>query len=400
VKIAVIWSRFGPYHAARLRGAARVGAASGAQIFGIEVARRDAIYDWDVLGRSREFEHLSLFEDQSYHSVSEGDVVGALRACLDRIGPNVVAVNGWSAIEARAAIRWADRGRRAAVIVMSETKADDARRVWWKEVVKRRILGGVAGGLVGGRAHADYLAALGVPRHRIARGYDVVDNEHFARGAAAARDDEARLRRAHGLPERYFLACTRFVRRKNVTSLLRGYAQYRNMAGGEAWGLVVAGGGEEQPAYEALIRSERITGVVWPGFVQYGQLPAYYGLATTFVHPAHSEAWGLVVNEALASGLPVIAARAVGACRELVEDGENGIVLETASPDALAEGMRRMASLREAQLARMRSAAAASVASWSPERFGEALLSLARASTPSEGVRSSGWSGLLAQRQP
>jgi len=377
MKIAVIWSRFGPYHVARLRGAAGVAAQHSARIYGIEIARRDANYEWDVVARSDSFEHITLFDSGTHQDIRPRDIEARLIPTLESIAPDVVAVNGWAVPEARAAIDWCDGGKRAAAIVMSETKADDVPRVWWKELIKRQMLKKCSAALVGGAIHADYLVSLGMPRDRIAHGYDVVDNEYFAQGAAAARTDALRLRAHLGLPDRYFLASVRFIKRKNIDNLLRAYAMYRRRSTVAPWGLVVAGSGEEKAAYDALVRDLSIDGVVWPGFIQYEGLPLYYGLASAFVHPASGEPWGLVVNEALASGLPVIVSRTVGARYELVEEKHNGYSFEPSAPEQLAERLLEVSQLDADRLEAMRGAAFATAAKWTPDRFGRGLMAMA-----------------------
>ncbi len=374
LKIAVIWSRFGPYHIARLRGAATAAAASGHTICAIEIACRDAVYEWDVVDKSNGLRHLTLFDGATYHDIPAAAIRRKIATALSEIAPDAVAINGWAVPEARAAMRWCDHGRRASAIVMSETKADDAPRVWWKELVKRRLLAGCGAALVGGAKHADYLVSLGMPRACIQLGYDTVDNHHFATGAAAARADAIGLRARLGLPSRYFLACSRFIVRKNIEGLLEAYAMYRHRAPSEPWGLVIAGSGEAKPAYDTLVRELSIDGVVWPGFVQYDALPVYYGLASAFVHPAHAEAWGLVVNEALASGLPVLVSRRVGAGHELVEEGRSGYSFDPSSPDELADKMTLVSGLDAEQLAQLQCGALKAVAPWAPERFGEGLM--------------------------
>ena len=377
MKIAVIWSRFGPYHVARLRGAVGIAVAHGAEIYGIEIARRDALYEWDAVDRSDSFEHITLFDRETHQDIHRRDIQARLVPTLEAIAPDAIAVNGWAVAEARAAIDWCDGGRRAAAIIMSETKADDAPRVWWKELIKRHMLKKCSAALVGGAVQADYLVSLGMPRDRIEFGYDVVDNDYFAQGAAAARADAMRLRARLGLPERYFFACVRFIKRKNIDNLLRAYAVYRRQSPSAPWGLVIAGSGEEKSSYDALVRDLSIEGVAWPGFIQYGALPLYYGLAGAFVHPAYAEPWGLVVNEALASGLPVIVSRTVGARYELVSDGQNGFSFDPSAPDQLADRLLEISQLDSDRLTAMRAGAFATAAKWTPERFGRGLMAIA-----------------------
>jgi glycosyltransferase involved in cell wall biosynthesis len=295
-------------------------------------------------------------------------------AALDRIGADVVAVNGWGMPEARSAIAWRRRRPGATAVLMSETKEDDGARMWWKEIAKGWLVRSCDAALVGGRLQGEYLQRLGFPADRVFKGYDVVDNEYFARAAAEARADASALRARLGLPERYFFACTRFLPRKNIAALLKAYAAYRH-GRPDPWGLVVAGSGEEEVALRRLASELALDDVCWPGFLQYGELPAHFAIAGAFVHPALSETWGLVVNEAAACGLPLLVSRTVGARYELVREGENGYLFDPASIVDMTSALRGISELPEEARAAMGRRSAAIVQEWGPRRFGEGLFS-------------------------
>ena len=97
--------------------------------------------------------------------------------------------------------------------------------------------------LVGGKPQKEYAASLGIPADRIWVGYDVVDNGHFAGGAAAARTQEARRRRELRLSIPYFLTVCRFIEKKNLVRLLDAYRLYRNLYSQNPWDLVLCGSG-------------------------------------------------------------------------------------------------------------------------------------------------------------
>ncbi|MEJ0001125.1 MAG: glycosyltransferase [Verrucomicrobiota bacterium] len=109
-----------------------------------------------------------------------------------------------------------------------------------------------------------------------------------------------------------------------------------------------------------------------PGFRQYGDLPLYYALAGAFIHASTIEPWGLVVNEAAASGLPLLVSDRCGCAPELVGDGENGF---TFAPENVEDLARKMAQLAAPDFPRKAFAAAsrARVAAWGPERFGRGV---------------------------
>jgi glycosyltransferase involved in cell wall biosynthesis len=84
-----------------------------------------------------------------------------------------------------------------------------------------------------------------------------------------------------------------------------------------------------------------------PGFITYQRIGDWFGLANAFVHPALQEQWGLVVNEACAAGVPVLCSRTVGACKELVRDGQNGLLF---APESRQDMMRTLLAIHQLDL--------------------------------------------------
>jgi glycosyltransferase involved in cell wall biosynthesis len=81
-----------------------------------------------------------------------------------------------------------------------------------------------------------------------------------------------------------------------------------------------------------------------PGLVAHAELPRYYADAGCFVHPAAAEPWGLVVNEAMASGLPVLVSESAGCSEDLVSSGANGFAFEADDAPGLSDLMLRISS--------------------------------------------------------
>ena len=360
MKIAVIFDNLGPYHVARLSAASR-----RCDILGIEVAQRSADYGWHPAGTITEFRRAVLFEQGTREGMDRDLLAARLHTVLAEFRPEVVAIPGWSFVEAVAALRWCLRNQVPAIL-MSESQESDEPRNRLKEWIKHRYLKLCRAALVGGKSHRAYLARLGMPAECVFLGYDAVDNEYFARGAEAARSDAQQVRRRLSLPERYFLASNRFVPKKNLPFLLRA-SRYRAtcmathrralcLTGGRdedrhakldehdclpgPCNLVLLGDGPQRAEIESLITSLGLEGNVHlPGFKQYDELPAYYGLAETFVHASTTEQWGLVVNEAMASGLPVLVSDRCGCAFELVGHGINGYQFDPSNEAALAQYM-------------------------------------------------------------
>jgi 1,2-diacylglycerol 3-alpha-glucosyltransferase len=410
VRVAVIFDRFGPYHCARLEAAAR-----HCDVTGIEVAAETQDYAWSKVQDTAGYARMTLFASGHTRTMSSKQVFGGVESALQGCRPDAVAIPGWSDNAALAALRWcADTGTPA--ILMSESAALDKPRAPWREWIKRRIVDLYSTALVGGQRHIDYLVQLGMPRDRIFTGYDVVDNEYFrqkveeVRGPAFAGPRRGRqgleIRQKYGLPENYFLASARFIEKKNLVRLIHAYAQYReaatagvrpadlkgmqptrpplqgkavvsgqsSVASGQKppWDLVLLGDGPLREILNSQLSTLNLEHcVLLPGFKQYEELPPYYGLARAFVHASTTEQWGLVVNEAIASGLPVIVSSRCGCVPELVQD--NGFTFDPNNEHELASRLFELASLPDDEYRRFEDASCRIAAKFGPERFGEGL---------------------------
>jgi glycosyltransferase involved in cell wall biosynthesis len=317
------------------------------------------------------FTRHCLFPDRNYGDLSARKIGNAVQRKLDELRPGGVGINGWRVPEARAALAWCEENGRTAV-AFSETLPDGDRR-WWREWVKSRVVHRFDAALVGGEPHRNYVERLGMPPERVFLGYDAVDNDYFRARSEGLRAGSGEISTRNGLPERYFFCSTRFLPRKNIDGLLRAYAVYRSRVD-RPWNLVIAGSGETGDANRALSLDLSIADHVhWPGFLQYGDLPIYYALASAFIHPAKSEPWGLVVNEACASGLPILVSRTVGARYELVRQGDNGLIFDPFDVDDMAEKMTEMTLLSPQARELMGRRSQEIVSLWGPERFADAL---------------------------
>jgi glycosyltransferase involved in cell wall biosynthesis len=193
------------------------------------------------------------------------------------------------------------------------------------------------------------------------------------RGADWARRRAVEERLRLGLPEKYFLASSRFIEKKNLIRLVEAFAGYRRATGAGAWDLVLLGDGHlRQQLVASISRYGLDDAVHMPGFRQYQDLPAYYGLAGAFVHASSTEQWGLVVNEAMAAGLPVIVSKACGCADELVVPGKNGYLFDPTVPPELTACLVHVASDRcDRRL--LANEGRAIIGQWAPARFATGL---------------------------
>jgi glycosyltransferase involved in cell wall biosynthesis len=374
--LAIMFDRIGPYHFSRLKAFGATCPTVAIESYGV-----DDVYQWDLVTGSDSFKRVTLFPAKKPEMGGQSALIQRVRAALDECRPAAVAIPGWVEPAALSALQWC-LSRRIPAIMMSDSTAWDHPRIFWKEWVKGNLVRSVSAALVAGTPHATYIENLGLAADRVFAGYDVVDNEHFGRGADLARQLDPELRRKHGLPQNYFLASARFVEKKNLIRLVQAYAQYRDLAksrakkepGIEIWDLVVLGEGPMGQAIRDQIATLNLKEHAWLyGFRQYDELPIFYGLAQAFVHASTTEQWGLVVNEAMASGLPVLVSNRCGCAMDLVKEGVTGFSFDPLNLEQMAESMYRFSS-NPAGLSRMGKAGRNLVANWGCNRFADGLM--------------------------
>ena len=293
---------------------------------------------------------------------------------LEHDRPDALAVVGYVRPESITAARWARR-RRCPSILMSESQEVDRPRTWWKELVKRRRVRLFDAAVVGGPSHRDYLVNLGMPRNRITLGYNAVDNDHFAVSARRWREDP---HGRDGLPDAsYFITVCRFVPEKNLVRLIAAFTRYRHKLGAHAaWDLVLCGDGPGKAEVEGAVAGSGFSHAIHrPGFLQVGDLPRWYAHAGAFVLPSLMEPWGLVVNEAAASGLPLLVTSRAGCSATLVPDpeGTTGARFDPTDIEAIAAKLSWLATMPRDDREAMGRRAAETVAHWGPDRFAEGV---------------------------
>lgn len=345
----------------------------------MELTDRDAFKVLEF-SASSSYQRHTLFSCDGAEAQAGLALRRAMAAKLDSLRPDVVCISGWALPVSLAALDWAAQNR-IPTVMLSESNAFDEPRSMVKEFIKRQVVGLSSSGLAGGTPQADYLCELGIPREHLSVGYDAVDNQYFADNVCEVRS--ARRQPPGDLPPSpFFLACCRFGQKKNVPRLIEAYARYRELwaesrgpgsSPGAAWPLVIVGDGELRPEIEATIARCGVgQSVHLAGAKSYADIPAYYAMAGAFIHASTTEQWGLVVNEAMASGLPVLVSNRCGCAADLVKDGVNGFAFDPYDVDQLARLMLKITA-PNFPVAAFGVASQRIIADWSPECFAAGL---------------------------
>ena len=133
----------------------------------------------------------------------------------------------------------------------------------------------------------------------------------------------------------------RLERRKGLDCLLAAYGKVKKEF--PDLRLIIVGTGAKLPKYKTMVEEDKLTNVVFAGFVPRKDLPRYYSSADICCFPAtNSESFGTVLLEAMASGKPVIASN-VGGYNEVLSHGEEGLIIPSKDEEALAQALLLLA---------------------------------------------------------
>jgi glycosyltransferase involved in cell wall biosynthesis len=338
----------------------------------IEIAGSGSPYDVVSPDRTeRELNPSVLFPKGDLRRMPGRVMAKAVERKLDELEPDIVLAGAIAFPSGAAAVRWSRRNRRR-VIIFDDARSEDVPRSRLVELVKRHIYANVDAILIPAESHVSSYVHWGISRERMYFGLNVVDNHFFSSRADALRPHACEFRRDKGLPERFFLGVGRHVEKKNWTMCLEAYRRYRLRSRESWWGLVLVGDGPERIRLEERIRGQSIPDVYLPGAVAGDDLVSHYVAAGALVLPSlHGETWGLVVNEAMACGLPVLVSNQCGCVETLVQDGVNGWRFSPADPDELTAKMLQMSGLSDEEHSRMARASEDIIGSWGLERFVE-----------------------------
>jgi glycosyltransferase involved in cell wall biosynthesis len=332
--IVLLWESLGPYHHDRLRALAR----SGYRVQAIELAETSEDYRWD---RSSSGDYAVTTLSAGPRRPSPVKLAWRIvRASRQTRARHLFFCHYDKAAVLLAAVVLRLTGRR--IYTMVDSKFDDYPRRLTRECLKALFLLPYSGALVASRRSVEYLSFLGFGKRPIAQGYDTIDTGRFNRTIDPAAPQTP-------FAERPFVVVARLVPKKNLALVLRAYAQLDSTRAG-ARELHIIGYG---PLLADLQQQAEVLGIAARTRFLGQQPSSFIADALTrslaMILASTEEQFGLVVNEALATGTPVIVSNNAGAVDELVDNLGNGLVINPRNEVDLVRAMQFMAGLTETE---------------------------------------------------
>jgi len=337
-RLVVLWESLGPYHHDRLRELAR----GGFEIDVIELHEQSRDYQW---------ERDSALDYRIHTIVPAGARTNGLL-----IAARIIRICWRSKARAMFFCHYEKMGvfvsslvlrlARRRVFTMIDSKFDDYPRVLWRELIKSLYLRPYSGALVASARSRDYVRFLGFGQRPVQQGYDTIDIARFSRIA-----DDGTVVIPHD--QRPFLVVARLVPKKNIAEVLRAFALHlqRHGAGRE---LHIIGYGPMEAELVALAAELGIApSVRFLGARPSSEVADAMIRSVALILASTEEQFGLVINEALAMGTPVIVSSNAGAVDELVDNDRNGIIVNPRDTAGISHAMSRIATMPELEWTRM-----------------------------------------------
>lgn len=291
------------------------------------------------------YKHVFLKNSKADVGVNDWRLDGPeLKSYFESNQYDAVILFGWNKVLFWQAIWWAKKYN-ISLILRAESNLKHLQSwftKWIKKILFPILFKQFKAFMSIGSHNSELYLHYGVKKTAIYDAPYCVDNDFFAEGASKSAFKARQLRLSLGISESdtVFLFMAKFVDRKRPLDLIAAAVKNRECSNIH---VILVGGGELMEACQSAITTNQLDNVHLVGFINQTELPMYYASADVFVLPSHYETWGLVLNEAMACGLPGIVSDTCGATQDMIIEGETGYSYPMGDVQQLAKLMMLMA---------------------------------------------------------
>jgi len=308
LKVLILHTDFRVYWKGRLHYLKSFLNEKGIDFYAIELFGKGSPYEFDQFENAGEW-WTCLFPDKSVRDLSADDIKHALFSKLDEINPDIIIGGSIVFFSGALGIRWAKQHRKK-FIMFDDGKPSHIKRNFLTQSVKDMITKQVDGLWLPSPEYDAEYSNLNKDKVLFFHGYNCIDNQLFKSTGK------------RGFNNKVIICVARLVPVKNFDALLNAWKIVEGNDTG--YKLIIVGQGPEYEALTQLVTDSNLQHVEFKGAIGNTELPEYYHNADAFILPSLYESWGLVVNEAMAAGLPVLLSKKINAYHSLLQEGVNG----------------------------------------------------------------------------
>lgn len=392
--IGILFKDFGPYHVARIEALADALKTKQSSLVAFRIYESSRNYGW-ITGTPSNAQVITLGNEDASGVVEAFRVALALGKSIRKQKIDAVLLPSYSPFPNMLCV-FSAKISGTKLILMNDSWKRSEKASLPGRLLKHLLVRMFSSALVAGTPQKQFACDYGQDPSKVFLGFDVVDVKYYATQAEKWKMVPHDALPVPGLPRRYFLSLGRFAEKKNISLLVKAYAQLRKRYPSIDISLVLVGDGEEKESLKKLVADLQLpwrdasvsvesaatalpAAVIFYPFQQVDKTPLFFAKCEAFVLPSIYEEWGLVVNEAMACGSAVVVSEHAGCATDLVIHGVNGYQFNPASADALEAILEKF--VQDPDLAdRMGKEGYRHIKNWGPERFAEGAMNAIEAS--------------------
>jgi glycosyltransferase involved in cell wall biosynthesis len=314
-----------------------------------------------------------------YHLLHEGTLeevglwtkISGVIKTIQQFKPTVVNLTGYYDMASWVILLYC-KINRIKTVLSNESTAGDHTRKGLKEKIKAFIIKQFDGYFNFGTLSKNYLLDLGANPNKMLVNRNCVDNAAlkmiYQKSIINRVSEQVRL----GLASKNFIFVGRLIDFKNLFHFLNAFQEAQKQSN-QDWGVIILGDGELKNDLQQFVTEKNISKVSFQKGISWQQVPEYLTLSDVLVLPSYSEPWGLVVNEAMACGLPVLVSDKCGCAIDLVKNGENGYTFSPTNHEELTNLLLKFMNMNDEDLEKMGRVSEQIIAEYSPENVGKEM---------------------------
>lgn len=297
-------------------------------------------------------------------------ISGTIKAIHD-FKPTVVNLTGYYDVASWAILVYC-KINSIKTVLSNESTAGDHSRSNIKEFIKSIIIKQFDGFFNFGTLSKEYLLSLGGKPEQMLVNRNCVDNSVIRSIYDKSIINRVAEQQRLDLSAKNFIFVGRLIDYKNLFHFLEAFAMAQNSSH-QDWGVIILGDGELKNDLQNFVLEKNIKKISFQKGVSWQQVPKYLALSDVLVLPSYSEPWGLVVNEAMACGMPILVSEKCGCAIDLVQNGENGFTFPPENLEELSNLLLKFMALNKIDLRRMGKISEQIIQIYSPENVGREM---------------------------
>ncbi len=322
MKVVIIHTDFRIYWPSRLNAIQQYLNSKNIELHIVEIAGKGSPYAFAKHNSNNYCKNWSiLFEDDDIKSLKSSKIKEKVNRKLDSIQPDVVIAGAIAFYSGALSVAWTKRHGKK-VILFDDARIEDVPRNKMINYVKKKIYSAVDAVIYPSQDWLQTAEYWGFNKQQLFVGVDVVNNDFW-------KEKEGKYKK-----EKKLLFVGRLIPRKNIILLIKLFDQISDKKGTK---LVIIGDGEQKE--EVMNTISHTSDIEYFAFMQQDELKVMYAKSSALIIPSTYDTWGLVINEAMASGLPVWASDKCRAAKILIKDRVNGFIFDPLNENSIKQAL-------------------------------------------------------------